>query len=172
MSQTKDSNPKSAAATTRLSMSLFPDTAIAYGALGMTEGNYKYRGYNFRDEGVRVSTYIDALKRHTAKFYAGDWADPVTGVPHLASMISCCAILIDGFVKGNINDDRPPALDMQSLLDEFEGHVRQLQECFGDTEAFQLGQITEKELESKRRSLAEAHKYSETVLANMVRDHQ
>lgn len=170
MSQRKASDPKSAAATTRLSMSLFPDTAIAYGALGMTEGNYKYRGYNYRDEGVSVSTYIDALKRHTAKFYAGDWEDPKTGVPHLASMISCCAILIDGFVKGNINDDRPPAIDMQALLDEFEGNVRKLQECFEDTESFLLGQLTEKEVESKRQSFEKAHEYGTSLIAKTIKD--
>ena len=143
----KDSNPKSAAATTRLDLSLFPMTAIAYGALGMTEGDYKYRGYNYRMDGVCVSTYISALGRHTAKFYNGEWEDQTTRVPHLASMISCIAIIIDGFVTGNINDDRPPAVDMDCLLSQFSDIIENLQYLFPNAE----GQVTQKELEQRQQ---------------------
>jgi hypothetical protein len=141
--QTKDSNPKSAAATTRLDVSLFPQTAIAYGALGMTEGDYKYRGYNYRKDGVRVSTYISALNRHMFKFYNGEDADQTTGVPHLASMIACIAILIDGFVQENITDDRPPSVDVAGLLEECSGIVENLQYLFPAAK----GQVTQKEVE-------------------------
>lgn len=112
---TKSSNPKDRAATHRVDLSLFPMTAIVAGALAMTEGDCKYGGYNSRVDGVSVSTYISALDRHKIKFYNGEWADRKTLVSHLSSMIANCAILIDGFVNGNIVDDRPPALPLKEL---------------------------------------------------------
>jgi len=130
MVDTKPSNPKDRAATHRLDISLFPQTAIIGGALAMTEGDCKYGGYNYRELGVNVSTYISALDRHKFKFYNGEWADPTTTIAHLDSMIACCAILIDGFAKGNIIDDRPPRLDTTFLLDEAEKQVQHLHELF------------------------------------------
>ena len=127
---TKDTNPKDQAATTRLDMTLFPDTAVAYGALAMTEGDLKYGGFNYRVAGVRVSVYVAAIKRHLAKFYNGEWADPKTGVPHLASILGCAGVLVDGFEMKNVTDDRPPSVDMDKLLTEFEARVSALQQLF------------------------------------------
>lgn len=126
----KPSNPKDRAASNRLDISLFPMTAIVAGALAMVEGDCKYGGYNYREMGVCVSTYISALDRHKMKFYNGEWQDTKTWVAHLGSMIASCAILIDGFAKGNIVDDRPPRLDVTALLDEAEEKVTHLHEIF------------------------------------------
>ncbi len=127
---TRPTNPKDAAATTRLDISVFPQTAIVFGALGMTEGGYKYSAYNYREAGVNVSVYYSALQRHIMKYYNGEWDDQKTGVPHLASALSCIAILIDGHVKGNINDDRPPKVNMSELLTEMQASVEHLQKLF------------------------------------------
>lgn len=127
---TKPTNPKDAAATTRLDLSLFPASAVAYGALAMTEGDLKYGGYNYREAGVCVSIYDAALGRHMSKFMQGEWADPKTEVPHLANALACVAVLIDGFVQGNINDDRPPKQDMGKLYDEMQQAVAHLQSLF------------------------------------------
>lgn len=127
---TKPTNPKDRAATNRLDLSLFPDSALAYGALGMTEGDCKYGGYNYRVAGVQVSTYMAAFERHRMKFYAGEWADQKTKIPHLASMLSCIAIVIDGFAQGNVVDDRPPKQDMTALLADFEKTVEELHKLF------------------------------------------
>lgn len=128
----KSSNPKDRAATTRLDLSLWPETASIYGALAMTEGDCKYGGFNFREQGASVSTYYAALRRHMIKFYNGEWADEKTKVPHLANMLGCIAILVDGFEQGNIIDDRPPRVDCSQLLDDMENHVKVLQELFKD----------------------------------------
>lgn len=129
-SETKPTNPKDRLATTRLDLTLFPDTAIAYGALGMTEGDLKYGGYNYRVKGASVSVYIAALGRHAAKYYGGEWCDKKTGVPHLASMQACTAIIIDAHEKGVLVDDRPPTVDMDSIFDEFENKIKHLQDIF------------------------------------------
>lgn len=130
MHDTKATNPKDAAATTRLDFSVWPETASAYGALAMTEGDYKYGGYNYRVAGVQASVYISALRRHIAKWYNGEDNDPVTGVPHLANAVACLGVLIDALVAGKLNDDRPPKVDMGKLLKDFEARVRQLQELY------------------------------------------
>jgi len=128
----KPTNPKDRMATSRLDLSLFPDTATAYGALGMVEGDCKYGGYNYRVRGVLASVYVAALRRHISKWYNGEWNDGKTGVPHLASAIACLAIIIDAHEVGVLKDDRPPSVHMTSLLDEFEKKVKHLQSIFPD----------------------------------------
>lgn len=125
-SETKDTNPKDAAATTRLDLSLVPDSAVAYCALAFTEGDLKYGGYNWRVAGVQTSVYIAALRRHIAKYVNGEWADPKTKVPHLANAIACLAVLIDAHEQGNLNDDRPPrqSVELYSRFEEIVGHLQ------------------------------------------------
>lgn len=126
----KPSNPKDAAATNRLDLSLFPATARAYGALAMVEGDQKYGGYNYREAGVMASIYYAAANRHFDKWYNGEENDPKTGVPHLANAIACLAVLIDGIEKGNWTDDRPPVTDLAGLLDRFEKKVGEVKDVF------------------------------------------
>ena len=126
----KPSNPKDAAATNRLDLSLFPATARAYGALAMVEGDQKYGGYNYRAAGVNASIYYAAAGRHLDKWYNGEDNDPITGVPHLANALACIAVLIDGIEMGNWTDDRPPKLALTRLLSDFEGRVAKIKEVF------------------------------------------
>jgi hypothetical protein len=115
---TKDTNPKDAAAVNdgRVPMHMVPDTLVLYAAMAFAEGDSKYIAYNFRVAGVRASVYVSALRRHLMKYFNGEWADPDTKVPHLASVAACTSILIDGHVTGLINDDRPPALDLNTEM--------------------------------------------------------
>lgn len=128
----KPSNPKDAAAISRLDISLFPATALAYGALAMTEGDVKYGGFNYRAVGVRASVYYAATLRHLMKYFNGQWCDPVTKVPHLASALACIAVLIDAHEIGKLTDDRPPSVDVANLLRKMEDCVKHLQSIFPD----------------------------------------
>lgn len=125
----KSTNPKDAAATSRIDLSLFPMSAIAYGALGMTEGDLKYGGYNYRLMGVLASVYVAAQMRHVGKWFQGEECDPRTKVPHLANAIACNAILIDAVEQGNLNDDRPPRQSVK-IYDDMEEIVKHLQTIF------------------------------------------
>lgn len=127
---TKPSNPKDAAATNRLDLSLFPATARAYGTLGLQEGDFKYGGFNYRVAGINASIYYSAINRHLDKWYNGEEFDPKTGVPHLANALAGLAVLIDGIEVGNWTDDRPPRADVAGLLDKFEQKVAALREKF------------------------------------------
>ena len=126
----KPTNPKDRLATSRLDLSLFPMTTIAYGALAFTEGDLKYGGYNWRVAGVSANVYIAALLRHVSKWYNGEWEDARTHVPHLASAIACISVIIDAIECGKLNDDRPPKSDVTKLLAKFEAKVKRLQKLF------------------------------------------
>jgi hypothetical protein len=129
-SDLKPTNPKDRAATSRLDLSLFPDTALAYGAWAMSEGDLKYGGYNYRPGGVLASVYVAAARRHLSKWYNGQDADPKTQVHHLASTLACIAVLIDAIECGVLKDNRPPAVDMDGLLAQMEEKIKHLQTLF------------------------------------------
>ena len=130
MSQTKPTNPKDRSATDRIDLSLFPDTAVVYGALAMTEGDCKYGGYNYRPGGVQASVYVAACRRHLAKWWNGEDFNPKTKVPHLASALACLAVLIDAIECGVLKDNRPPSVNMDVLMERARLHVKHLQKIF------------------------------------------
>lgn len=132
MTEFKPTNPKDLCATTRLPLNLVPDTLAAYASLAFLEGALKYGAMNWRVAGVSASIYIAAAERHLTKWKGGEWADPKTRVPHLASAIACLGIILDADLVGKLNDDRPPAAPMAALLDEFEDNVAHLQGMFSD----------------------------------------
>lgn len=122
----KDTNPKDAIGSAKLSLSVVPDSLGLYAALAFTEGNGKYGAYNYRVAGVRASIYHDAAKRHLAKWWNGEECDPVTLVPHLASVIACMGIILDADLVGKLTDDRPPAADIAGLIERHEQIVKHL----------------------------------------------
>lgn len=132
--ESKDTNPKDRVATNRLALSLVPSSAIAYCALALTEGDFKYGGFNWRIAGVRASVYLDAVGRHIAKWADGENADPVTRVPHLANALACLAVLVDACEQGNLNDDRPPAQNVGALFTAAESIVKHLRETYAKEE--------------------------------------
>ena len=130
MTDFKPTNPKDRAATSRIDLTLFPDTAVAYGALAMTEGDLKYGGFNYRPAGVLASVYVAAARRHLAKWYNGENEDPKTGVPHLASVLGCIAVIVDSVEAGVLQDDRPPVVDVGGLCNRLEEKVKFLQNLY------------------------------------------
>lgn len=129
----KASNPKDIIGSDKVPMSLVPDCVIAYAALGWLEGMLKYGLTNWRECGVRSSIYLDAMSRHRAKYREGQWADPVTRVPHLASIIACAGILLDAELNGKLIDDRPMSTpDFDKFLDGLSDNVKHLKNLFKD----------------------------------------
>lgn len=127
---TKLTNPKDDIGMTKVPMHLIPGSAKAYLAMAFLEGALKYGKYNWRVAGVRASIYLDAMERHLEKFKGGDWCDPITRVPHLASIMACCAIILDAEHVGKLTDDRPPLADMEELFESLVGDVAELKELF------------------------------------------
>jgi hypothetical protein len=129
----KATNPKDLIGSSKLPMGLVPDTLTLYASLAFLEGALKYGRFNWRVAGVRFQIYLDALERHRAKLAAGEWEDPVTKVPHLASIIACAGIILDAHTCGKLVDDRPPScLQISKLIDDHTKTVAHLKELFKD----------------------------------------
>lgn len=127
----KATNPKDAIGGSKLPLDLVPDTGIAYAALAFLEGALKYGKFNWRISGVRWSVYEAALKRHMMKVKEGEWQDPITGVPHIGSMLACLMIAADAYENGMLIDDRPPSMKEAShFIDYMPNKVARLKEVF------------------------------------------
>lgn len=124
----KESNPKEAIGSIKLNYSLVPDTLVTYACQAYSEGAYKYGAYNWRYAGVKASTYYSALNRHIRKWWNGEDFDPKTKVHHLANAIACLGIILDARVCGKLDDDRPPRIDLNKLIEESEAVTAHLRE--------------------------------------------
>lgn len=130
---TKDTNPKDAIGATKLPLSFVPSTGIEAASLAFLEGALKYGRFNWRIAGVRTSIYFDAAMRHLNKYWNGEYCDPQTRVPHLASVLACIMIIIDADQAGKLTDDRPPKLRDHSLrVDDASELVSHLKNLFKD----------------------------------------
>jgi len=107
-SSCKDTNPKDAVGTKKSPVSCVPMTFIAAVGLAMLEGALKYRRHNYRVSGVRLSVYVDAIFRHMAAMWEGEWEDKDSGLPHIVKIGACCAVVYDAYLLGKLIDDRPP----------------------------------------------------------------
>lgn len=130
ISTDKASNPKDALAGIKLDFSCVPATAGMLDAVSFMEGATKYGKFNWRHVGVSLSVYTSALKRHLEKFISGEECDPLTRVPHLASIRACAAIIYDAQVHGTLTDDRPDPspveVSAQESLAEVQQHLKKL----------------------------------------------
>jgi hypothetical protein len=127
---TKATNPKDDIGGKKLPLDLVPDSLVCYAAMSFLEGALKYGKFNWRIAGVRASIYIAAMRRHIAKFVAGEWADPVTRIPHLASVIACAGIILDAQLCDKLVDDRPPMHPTPELIDGMIKHIDHLKQLF------------------------------------------
>jgi hypothetical protein len=82
---------------------------------------------------VRVSVYLDAIRRHLAKWENGEEVDE-EGVPHLGSIIARRRHPAwTRALAGKLNDDRPPRVDtVAKVFDDLTPIVKQLQERHKD----------------------------------------
>lgn len=108
-------NPKDGIGATKLPLSLVPATAMAHAALAHLDGACKYGTANWRVAGVRASIYLDAVRRHLAKWESGEECDGDSGVHHLGHAIACLNIVLDADACGKLHDDRPPSVDLSGL---------------------------------------------------------
>ena len=106
----KDTNPKDAVGTKKVSISVIPAEVIAEIGLGQLEGARKYARHNYREAGVRASVYYDAVFRHLMAWWEGEDIDPDSGLNHVVKAICCLIVLRDSMINENWVDDRPPKL--------------------------------------------------------------
>lgn len=102
-----DNNPKTAFGSAKPSITKVPPASLIYQALGMMNGAKKYGPYNWRENEVTASIYVDAAMRHLLAWFDGEAIAQDSGVPHLAHAIASLGIIIDALETGNLIDDRP-----------------------------------------------------------------
>jgi hypothetical protein len=100
-------NPKDLLGVKKPSMTKIPAIALLWESLAMMDGGGKYGPYNWRDNAVIASIYVDALKRHVDAWYEGLRLADDSGCHHLGHARACLGILLDAEATGNLIDDRP-----------------------------------------------------------------
>lgn len=109
-------NPKDLLGIKKVSMTKVPPAAILYTALAMQDGARKYGPYNWRENKVIASIYVDACLRHLMSWHDGEECAADSGFPHLAHALACIAIIVDAKETGNLVDDRPTPGVMAELI--------------------------------------------------------
>lgn len=128
----KDTNPKAAIGITKVPLHLVSPIMKAYMSIAQYLGNVKYGAWNWRGSGARASTYVSALYRHIDRWWEGEELDPDDGTPHLANAMTCLQILIEAKYRGVLEDDRPPATNLQPLYDEIQFTMDKIREKYKD----------------------------------------
>lgn len=103
---------------------------IIHGAHAMMYGASKYGPFNWRDNAVIASIYIDATLRHLAAWF--DSKEEVaedSHVHHLGHVLANMAILLDAMETGNLIDDRPHSGKATEVLTRLNAKVAQLRKA-------------------------------------------
>lgn len=112
-----EANPKTLTGRRKLpTLSVIPPTALLYLGMAMkygahdapkVDGTTGYGPYNWRDQPIVASVYIDATIRHLMRWWDGTEIDADSGKPELAHAMASLAILADAIENGTVIDDRP-----------------------------------------------------------------
>jgi hypothetical protein len=117
-------NPKDKIGAKKVSTWVIPTAAIYHLATALMDGARKYGAYNWRDEPVQCSIYLDAMQRHKDLYAAGQDKAADSKVKHLAHVMGCCAILIDAELHGKLIDDRRKSPEFVELIDTLNDFVK------------------------------------------------
>ena len=114
------SNPKNEAGRAKPCISNLPLNVLLEVAEALREGKEKYGRYNWRDNGVDASAYIDGALRHIFAWWEGEDIDADSGINHLSKAIAGLLLVRDSQCKLSMNDDRwmaPDKSEAEYLLD-------------------------------------------------------
>lgn len=112
-------NPKDLIGIKKVRLGLVPPSSLVYQALAMENGADKYGPYNWRDNKVQATIYVDAALRHLLAWLDGEEIAADSGKPHLGHALACLGIIVDAKETGNLVDDRPKAGATTALLDRW-----------------------------------------------------
>lgn len=132
MDDSKPTNPKDVIGSDKVPLHLWPSVATAYGSMALLDGAKKYGRSNWRAVGVRASIYVDAVLRHTQRWFEGEDDDPDSGLNHLAHALASLAIILDAQAAGMLNDDRMYPGGLEEVLSDLTPHVKRIREKYAD----------------------------------------
>jgi len=108
LAEPKDkTNPKDLLGLKKPPLRLIPPAAMLYESRVMGFGAQRYGPYNWRENKVRLTVYIEAAMRHLLAKLDGEDLDSESKMPHEAHARACMGIILDALATGNLIDDRP-----------------------------------------------------------------
>jgi hypothetical protein len=126
----KNINPKDLIGVTKTPVHLVSPIAIVQESIANFLGATKYGAWNWRAKDTAASVYYAAAMRHMFLWWCGEDMDS-DGTPHLTNARCCLAIIMEGMVIGNMTDDRPPAVDLKSVMKEIEAMMPLITKKYG-----------------------------------------
>ena len=102
----KPQNPKDALGLMKAPIGLYPNAARILTSLVFAQSAPEYGEFNWRNNPVLLSVYLDAADRHLIALRAGEDCDPKSKLPHIAHINACTAIIIEAASLGMLVDDR------------------------------------------------------------------
>lgn len=100
-------DPKKQAGDKKNPMHLIPYSAAASVARALKQGADEYGPWNWRENPVKMSTYIGAMRRHIGEWQEGRDRDEKSGEHPLAHVAASCLLMLDAIKHGCVEDDRP-----------------------------------------------------------------
>jgi hypothetical protein len=104
--KTKKPNPKDALGMLKVPIGLYPNVARIETCRVFAQSAPEYGEFNWRNNPVRLSIYLDAIDRHLIALRAGQDIDPKSKLPHAAHINACTAIIMESSALGILIDDR------------------------------------------------------------------
>ncbi len=101
-------NPKDAIGAKKAPLRLVPPALLIETAAVMKHGAEKYGPYNWREQPVKLSIYIEAILRHALAVQDGQWVDPESGRPHFAHIAASAGIILDAAANNGLEYDIHP----------------------------------------------------------------
>ena len=114
-------NPKDLVGEKKTPYVFVPKVAIALMARVMELGAAKYGPYNWRENDVKYTVYIDAARRHLDLLEHGEDLDAESKASHAAHVMACMGIVLDAAASGNLIDNRHKDAGVLRVLHELNG---------------------------------------------------
>lgn len=135
------SNPKDLLGAKKAALRFVPPALSIVAAPAMSEGAHKYGQFNWRDNKVFLSIYIEAILRHVYAIMDGEDVDPDSGHLHWSHIGANVGIVADALYSGNLIDDRPTPGPAAKMLDEQNQGKRVQREAEGEVTITDVAQV-------------------------------
>ncbi len=116
-SRKSTANPKDRFGLMKVPIGLYPNVARIETCLVFAQSGPEYGYYNWRNNPVLFTVYLDAIDRHTIALRAGQDCCPKSKLPHAAHINACTAIIMEARSLGVLIDDRFERDTAAALLD-------------------------------------------------------
>lgn len=114
-----DGNPKTQFGIAKPDQWAVDPIAVYEMGLVMMQGMLKYGLYNYYEDPVSISTYVNAARRHLDLYELGQDLDADTNALHSAHLMACGSILVSAHLRGRLIDDRTKNKEMATQLEEY-----------------------------------------------------